>query len=178
MNNAQISKHDATKYEQVLPKEAQPGQQAPTQQPQMQTQQGQPQYQQAAPAQDPRLQKWVEANSWFNKDEEMTNLTLGIHKNLVNNLGISPHSEEYYNRVDSRLREINPRFFGVDENKGTVEPTASHVPLVVASAGRTSASGPKTVRITTSARDLATRLGITEKQYALQVLADERKKNG
>jgi hypothetical protein len=168
MNNAQIISHQARNYEQVLPQQQELQQPAQVARP--------PQAQQAAPQQDPKLLKWVSENQWFNKDLEMTNLTLGIHKNLVEKHGMSPYSDEYYNRVDSRLREINPKFFGIDGDQGKEEPAARHVPSVVASASRSSGKGPRTVQLTSTAANLAERLGLTTEQYALQVLADEKKR--
>jgi len=173
MNQAQILQHQATTYEEVLPAEN-AGQ--PVVQPQQsfqQPQQSQQSQQPIQPTQDPKLQKWIGENPWFNNDVEMTNLTLGIHKNLTEKHGISPYSDEYYSRVDSRLREIYPKFFGVTENKGKVEPAASHVPSVVASTSRQGGGGrPQTVQLTTSAAELAERLGLTVEQYGRQVLKD------
>jgi hypothetical protein len=52
---------------------------------------------------------WQQQNQWFGKDDEMTSLALAVHKKLVES-GVDPRSDEYYERVDARMREVFPSF--------------------------------------------------------------------
>jgi len=110
-------------------------------------------------------------NEWFGKDDEMTSLAYGVHSNLVK-AGIDPHSDEYYNKIDQRVRQVfSDRF----ENEGArEEPVASsRTSTVVASAGRAT-NKPRTVQLTSTAVALAKRLGLTNQQYAKQLLKETR----
>src|SRR5690606_14319923 len=83
-------------------------QQAPVQQPEamVNSPQAQPQPQQyRAPEPEPRAREWNEANKWFGSDDEMTSFALGVHQRLIRD-GIDPRSDEYYERIDARMREV------------------------------------------------------------------------
>ena len=75
---------------------------APLQQPQTEVQI--PQQQVQAPRQDPRLLAWQERNQWFGTNKRMTAYALGVHEDLVSE-GISPGSDEYYQRIDTDMRD-------------------------------------------------------------------------
>jgi len=122
-------------------------------------------------AQDPKLESWMSKNQWFGKDDEMTSLAYGVHSNLVK-AGIDPHSDEYYNKIDQRVRQVfSDRF----ESEGVrEEPVASsRTSTVVASAGRAT-NKPRKVQLTSTAVALAKRLGLTNQQYAKQLLKETR----
>ena len=71
--------------------------QAAQPQPQAQPQaQAQPQPQAPQPP-DPKAQAWAERNNWFGNDSAMTYAAFGIHKELVEQEGIDPKTDEYYN---------------------------------------------------------------------------------
>lgn len=122
----------------------------------------------AAPV-DKRAESWREKNSWFGVDEEMTSLALGYHQKLVKE-GIDPRSDEYYEKIDSRMRKVFPDAFDsaeVDEQeRPEVKPKA---PNVVAPATRSTA--PKKVTLTQTQVALANRLGVPLAEYAKQVAA-------
>ena len=69
----------------------------------------QTQVEQTAPAVqvDERAANWQKNNSWFGSDDEMTSLALGLHNKLVKQ-GVSPQSDEYYETIDSRMRQVFP----------------------------------------------------------------------
>ena len=122
-----------------------------------------------APPQDPRLSEWMGRNSWFGRDEEMTSFAYGIHQKLVQG-GVDPQSDDYYQRIDNRLREVFPGRFGNGVAPG--EPVAnSRTTTVVGSATRSSL-GPRKVQLTSTQVALAKRLGLTNEQYAQQVLKE------
>jgi hypothetical protein len=116
---------------------------------------------------DERAADWQKANSWFGNDDEMTSLALGLHSKLVKQ-GVSPQSDEYYETIDARMRQVFPDNFEDAEPKRKTQ--------VVAPATRSTA--PKKVTLTKTQVQLAKRLGLTPQQYAKQVALDMRKQNG
>jgi hypothetical protein len=119
---------------------------------------------------DPKLQSWLGRNGWFGQDKEMTSFAYGVHEKLVTSDGVDPTSDEYYSRIDDRLRQVFPEKFGDD--MGAEEPAASpRTSTVVASATRSSGR-PRKVQLTSTQVALAKRLGITPEQYAKQLLKE------
>ena len=64
----------------------------------------------SAPAIDQKAETWRQKNTWFNVDEEMTALALGLHEKLVRS-GVDPRSDDYYRRVDEVMRKRFPEAF-------------------------------------------------------------------
>lgn len=129
-----------------------------------------------SPPVDPKAAKWQEANSWFGSDDEMTALALGLHQKLVRE-GVDPQSDDYYDRINRRMRQVFPEAF--DDADESPEPPPAEKPRkasVVAPASRSTA--PRKIVLTASAVALAKRLGLTPEQYARQVAEDMRKQNG
>jgi hypothetical protein len=118
---------------------------------------------QQSPAQvDPKAARWQARNQWFGPDDEMTSLALAVHKKLVD-AGVDPRSDEYYERIDARMREVFPDYFG--ETKREVKRPAT----VVAAPTRTAGKRTK-VQLTKTQEAIARRLGLTNDQYAREVL--------
>lgn len=130
----------------------------------------QTQVEQPAPAVqvDERAADWQKANSWFGSDDEMTSLALGLHNKLVKQ-GVSPQSDEYYETIDSRMRQVFP------DNFEDAEPKRKKAQVV---APATRSTAPKKVTLTRTQVHIAKRLGLTPEQYAKQVAIDMRKQNG
>jgi hypothetical protein len=125
----------------------------------------------AAPV-DPKLQSWLQKNRWFGDDEELTSFAYGVHEKLVKKDGLDPRSDEYYTRIDQRLRDVFPGKF--ENGMGAEEPAASsRASSVVAPANRSSGK-PRQVQLTSTQVALAKRLGITPQQYAHQLLKETR----
>jgi hypothetical protein len=122
---------------------------------------------------DPRAEEWKTQNPWFNVDDEMTSLALGLHTKLIKE-GVSPQSDEYYERIDSRMRQVFPDNFEDADQQTEVTPRRSA--NVVAPATRSTA--PKKVKLSQTQIALSKRLGLTPEQYARQVAIDMRKQNG
>ena len=127
----------------------------------------QPQQAAAAPQVDTKARAWQDENPWFGSDDEMTAVALTVHKKLVESK-IDPTSDEYYERINSRVRQLFPDAFpsGKTAKKSTV----------VASATRSTA--PRKIVLTQSQVNIAKRLGVPLEAYAKQVAADLRKQNG
>lgn len=112
---------------------------------------------------DPKAQNWQRNNEWFGKDEEMTSLALAVHTKLVNS-GIDPKSDEYYQRLDTRIRQVFPDKFESEETADTKQRQKSNV---VASATRSVA--PKKITLTATEVQIAKRLQIPLETYAREV---------
>ena len=120
--------------------------------------------QQQKPIPDPKATAWAERNTWFGQDEPMTLTAFSIHKKMVEEEGYDPTSDDYYNELDNRIRRDFPHKFGEKTNR-TSGPA-------VAGANRTSkSSNKKSVKLTQSQVAIAKKLGITNEQYAKQLLA-------
>jgi hypothetical protein len=130
----------------------------------------QPAPQQVQP--DEKTLRWQAKNQWFGSNgfEEVTSFALGLHQNLVNN-GIDPRSDEYFERIDARVKSKFPEVFG-----GTEERKSSDSPKrptsVVAPAARS--SGAKKIQLTQTQVALAKKYGLTPQQYAAEVAKLER----
>lgn len=125
-----------------------------------------------APQVDQRALDWKNRNPWFQTDDEMTSFALGLHNRLVKE-GVSPQSDDYYERIDARMRQVFPDQFE-DTKQRTPEPKRKA--SVVAPATRSTA--PNKVTLTKTQVQIAKRLGLTPEQYARQVAIDMRKQNG
>ena len=115
---------------------------------------------------DEKTRAWQKENPWFNTDEEMTSFALGLHNRLVKE-GVDPQTDDYYERINTRMREVFPENF---EDEPEVRRRSNNV---VAPATRSTA--PKKIRLTQTQLTLAKRLGLTPEQYAKQVALDMRK---
>jgi len=115
---------------------------------------------------DTKAREWASRNTWFGKDQEMTQLAYGLHQKLVEQ-GVDPSSDEYYEKIDSRVRELFPDQF--EDAPKEVKKRAN----VVAPATRS--TSPKKVTLTQTQVRLAKRLGLSNEQYARQLVEDMRK---
>lgn len=124
----------------------------------------------SAPEPDYKAKEWQQKNQWFGKDEEMTSFALGLHTKLINS-GIDPKSDEYYERLNGRLRQVFPESF---ESEKTVDaPTPRPTKSNVAPATRSTA--PKKIVLTQTQVNLAKRLGVPLELYARKVAEEMRK---
>lgn len=134
------------------------------------------QQQTSAPAVDERATKWQKDNSWFGSDDEMTSFALGLHQKLVKQ-GVNPRSDDYYEKINSRMRQVFPDAFDdVDEGDEPEETKPRRKTNVVAPATRSTA--PKKIVLTQTQVALAKRLGVPLNEYAKQVAMEMRKQNG
>ena len=123
-----------------------------------------------APVADARAVDWAKQNTWFGSDDEMTSLALGLHNKLAKQ-GLDLQSDEYYETIDTRMRQVFP-----DNFEEPAEPEAEkprRQANVVAPATRSTA--PKVVRLSPSQQAIAKKFGLSNEQYARQVAIDMRK---
>ena len=116
---------------------------------------------------DPKAETWASRNAWFGQDTAMTYTAFDLHKKLTEQEGYDPQSDEYYQEIDKRIRLEFPHKFDTNtSNKGEV-PTK---PVqTVASAKRSTNTGRKTVRLTSSQVAIAKKLGVPLEEYAKQL---------
>ena len=134
----------------------------------MAEQQTQPQ--QPAPRQpDPRAEQWASENKWFGQDEAMTFTALAHHKKLLKE-GYDPKSDEYYEEINSYMKNQFPHKFEQKQEEEEVKETKERAPQVVASASRSkTTSGSKKVKLTPSQVAIAKKLGVPLEEYAKYV---------
>ena len=122
---------------------------------------------QPTPPPDPKAEDWASKNEWFGKDNAMTYTAFDLHRKITEEEGLDPQSDEYYVEIDKRIRLEFPHKFGKVE-KQTSKPTQN-----VASATRSSKTGRKTVRLTSSQIAIARKLGVPLEEYAKQLITKE-----
>jgi hypothetical protein len=126
----------------------------------------------STPAVDAKAEKWREKNDWFGPDDEMTSFALGLHNKLVKN-GVDPGSDDYYEKIDSRMRQVFPDAFDAEESADEPEKVEKRTKSnVVAPATRS--SSPKKVVLTQTQVNIAKRLGVPLELYARKVAEQMR----
>jgi hypothetical protein len=128
-----------------------------------------------APSVDTRALDWQAKNKWFGPDDEMTSFALGLHQKLVKQ-GVNPQSDEYYEKIDARMRQVFPESFEDEDGQEEVTQEPRRKATVVASATRSVA--PKKITLTRTQVALAKKLGVPLEEYAKQVALEMRKQNG
>ena len=120
---------------------------------------------------DPNLKDWMSNNRWFGEDTEKTQFAMGVHENLVSKEGLDPRSNEYYSRIDERMREVFP---GTFSDQGSGDPAVGRGMTTVVAPARRGGAPPRRVQLTSTQVSLAKRLGITPEQYAKQLTKENR----
>lgn len=126
------------------------------------------------PQPDEKALRWRDNNTWFGQDQEMTALALGYHTKMVES-GVDPNSDEYYEKLDARMRKVFPDQFEDIEEEPDEEPPKPKSTVV---APVTRSTAPKRVRLTHTQVAIAKRLGVPLEEYAKQVAEEMRKANG
>ena len=112
---------------------------------------------------DDKTLRWQARNQWFGQSgyEELTSFSLGLHQKLVNS-GIDPRSDEYFERIDARMKATFPDIFGGQSRPksgdGSKKPST-----VVASATRS--TGVKRIQLSPTQVALAKKFGLTTKPF-------------
>ena len=125
---------------------------------------------------DDKTVRWQAKNQWFGSSgyEEVTSFALGLHQKLVNT-GIDPRSDEYFERIDARLKSTFPEVFSETQDKPKSGDSSRRPTAVVAPATRS--TGARKVQLTPTQVALAKKYGLTPQQYAAEV-AKLEKSNG
>ena len=111
-----------------------------------------------------RAQSWANENTWFGKDQVMTNVAIAVHEQLAQE-GFDTESDDYYSEINKRMKQELPNRF-----KNIVEADGKPV-QTVASPSRSNSNGRRKnrnqVELTPSEQQLAKRLGVSFKDYAI-----------
>jgi len=135
------------------------------------------------PSVTPKDESWMQKNTWFGTDPEMTASALGLHQKLAKEHGANfVGSDDYYKRVDATMRRRFPEYYDDTQSyeddtpsKKVSEPAYEDEPPrratkpanVVASASRS--TPPNRIRLKASEAAIARRLGVPLEEYAKQV---------
>jgi hypothetical protein len=122
------------------------------------------------PPVDQKALAWQSENKWFGTDDEMTSFALGLHTKLVKS-GVDPQSSEYYEKLNSRVRQVFPDQF--ESEKPTNAPTSSRKSNV---APATRSTAPKKIVLTQTQVNIAKRLGVPLDLYARKVAEEQLRK--
>jgi hypothetical protein len=122
------------------------------------------------PPVDQKAMAWQSENRWFGADDEMTSFALGLHTKLVKS-GVDPQSNEYYEKLNSRVRQVFPDQF---ESERSVNAPTSPKRSNVAPATRSTA--PKKIVLTQTQVNIAKRLGVPLDLYARKVAEEQLRK--
>ena len=117
---------------------------------------------------DPKLQSWLDKNTWFAKDMVMTRGAQALHEIVVGE-GFDPSTDDYYNEIDKRLRIEFPQKFQSDRKVAqTVAPANGKA---VSNSGR-----KKQKELTPGQVAFAKKMRIPLEQYAKEVAKIDSRK--
>lgn len=115
---------------------------------------------------DPKAEAWAQKNEWFGADQTMTYAAFGVHRQLIEDEGFDPQSDEYYNELDNRIKKEFPHKFAAP----TKSDTGPRVASAESTASRSkSTKGRRTVKLTPSQIAIAKRLNVPLEEYAKYV---------
>lgn len=114
---------------------------------------------------DPKAEAWAGKNEWFGSDQTMTYAAFGIHRQLIEDEGFDPTSDEYYTELDRRVRSEFPHKF-----QNSKRDTGPRVASAESTASKSSSpKGRRTVKLTPSQIAIAKRLNVPLEEYAKYV---------
>ena len=118
---------------------------------------------------DPKLQSWLDINTWFGQDMVMTRGAQAIHEQVVSEDGLDPSTDDYYKEIDKRMRIEFPHKFQSDRKVAqTVAPANGKA---VSNSGR-----KKQIELTPGQVAFAKKMRIPLEQYAKEVAKIETRK--
>ena len=120
------------------------------------------------PRPDPKAEAWQRNNRWYGVDGEMTGFVLAYHSKLIKQ-GVDASSDEYYEKIDSRMRQVFPDYFDAEES-----PDRGQRSVKSNVAPATRSMTPKKVKLTQKQVDYAKRYRIPLERYALEVAKLQR----
>lgn len=126
---------------------------------------------QQAPKLEPKTQAWLDKNSWYGTDDDMSYLAMGIHRRLERE-GVALGSDHYFSVIDKEMRQRFPEKFA-DTAQVDVEPetkpstkTSTQRPVV---APATRSTSPQKIKLTPTQVQLAKKFNLTPEQYAREL---------
>lgn len=127
----------------------------------------------------PRSAAWVRSHPEYATDPKMYQKMLAAH-NLAVTDDIEPDSDEYFEAIETTLRIRNaPRSYDDNASSQAAKPTqrrSSPPAAPVSRGGSGTGSRANVVRLSAEEREMASLMGMTEKEYAISKM--ELKKSG
>ena len=121
---------------------------------------------------EPKTQSWLDKNSWYGVDDDMSFLAMGIHRRLERE-GVAVGSDHYFGVIDKEMRQRFPEKFEQEETKDSSEVEIKHSAKVskpsTVVAPATRSTSPKKVRLTPTQVQLAKKFNLTPEQYAREL---------
>ena len=114
---------------------------------------------------DSKTQAWLDKNSWYGVDDDMSFLAMGIHRRLERD-GVATGSDQYWNAIDTEMRKRFPEKFA-GENTSETKDSVKKPSTVVAPATRS--TSPKKIRLTQTQLALAKKFKLSPEQYAMEL---------
>tara|TARA_R110002110_G_scaffold104209_2_gene262899 strand:- start:1424 stop:2473 length:1050 start_codon:yes stop_codon:yes gene_type:complete len=172
---AQAELTEAERYENNLPQQEQWQPPPPQQEYRQAPVAPAPSQQVAPPEPSPESAAWAERNPWFmNPDNKaMTATAYGLHEEALRDQGLRPNSPQYFQYVDNGMRGSYPNYGWQDESDTdgrTATVTANQPSSVVAPSARNNGAKPRKIQLTSTQVALAKRLGLTNEQYAKELI--------
>lgn len=125
-----------------------------------------------SPQMDPKVASWVSKNPWFvdQNKRSMRRYAEGVHEDLEARYGRGfIGTDEYYAAIDKEVQRRFPEeFAGASTNDEEEKPQRTKPSTVVAPAKRSTA--PKKVVLSKTQVGLAKKLGLTNEQYARELM--------
>jgi hypothetical protein len=127
----------------------------------------QSQLQQSQPARlDSKTQAWLDKNSWYGTDDDMSFLAMGIHRRLERD-GVPIGSDHYWGSIDTEMHKRFPEKFAGESPSETKDSVRQKSSTVVAPATRS--TSPKKIRLTQTQLALAKKFKLSPEQYAMEL---------
>jgi hypothetical protein len=124
-----------------------------------------------SPQMDSKVASWVSKNPWFvdQNKRSMRRYAEGVHEDLEAKYGRGYiGTDEYYAAIDKEVQRRFPEEFGSSYNEEEEKPQRTKPSTVVAPAKRSTA--PKKVVLSKTQVGLAKKLGLTNEQYARELM--------
>ena len=125
------------------------------------------------PKLEPKTQAWLDKNSWYGSDEDMSYLAMGIHRRLEKE-GVALGSDHYFSVIDKEMRNRFPEKFSDTKVSETETKTSSksNAPRTVV-APATRSTSPRKIALTPTQVQLAKKFNLTPEQYARELIKME-----
>lgn len=122
---------------------------------------------------DPKTQAWLDKNSWYGVDQDMSYLAMGVHRRLQVE-GVPVGSDHYFATIDAEMRRRFPEKFEDQSESKTSDNTVSKNTAKVSKpstvvAPATRSTSPKKITLTQRQLNLAKKFKLTPEQYAREL---------
>lgn len=118
---------------------------------------------------EPKTQAWLDKNSWYGSDDDMSYLAMGIHRRLERE-GVALGSDHYFNVIDNEIRQRFPEKFKSEEKSQEIKSSYKNSKASNVVAPATRSTSPQKVRLTPTQVQLAKKFNLSPEQYARELI--------